>query len=214
MATNPVGWRLRGARAAIFAAMCVGVSAAGHAWISADGVPLWALGLAFVAILAAGSALAGRQRGFASIAALMLLGELGQHLVFTAAQNSASAAGAPAIPEFVSGHVVPASAWVCGMPHSGMSGHGGEAGMIGAHVVAGLLCAGWLRSGEAAFFRLVQALVARSPIPLLIWPEALVVPDRPRIVPRGDGRLAARRTRLLSTSVARRGPPGFRIRVL
>ncbi len=61
----------------------------------------------------------------------MLLGELGQHLLFTAAQNQAQ--DVPAIPEFVSGRVVPASAWLCGMSHSAI-GHGtGGIVMIVSH---------------------------------------------------------------------------------
>ena len=203
-------WRLRGTRAAIFAAVCVGVSAAGHVWMSGDGLPLWAVALAFAAITAIGYALAGRQWGFPSISALMLCGELGQHLLFTSAQNSAVSANVPAIPQFVSGRVVPASAWICGMPHSAMVGHGGSgSGMIAAHVVAGLLCAGWLRSGEAAAFRVLQALadIAAAPLILLLWPEPLAVPDRPDIAPPTDTHVSAVRARLLSSVVARRGPP-------
>jgi hypothetical protein len=211
--TTPVDWRLRGARAAIFAAVCVGLSAAGHVWMSGDGVPGWALALAFAAIAATGYALAGRQRGFASIASLMLLGELGQHLLFTSAQIQAQ--DARAIPEFVSGRVVPASAWICGMSHSGM-GHGtGGIAMIVAHAVAGLVCAWWLRNGEAAVFRLLQTLGAlAAPLLSLIWPDTLVVPDHQRTPPPAEGHLVARHTRLLSTVLARRGPPCPRICII
>jgi hypothetical protein len=211
--TTPVGGRLRGARAAIFAAVCVGLSAAGHVWMSGDGVPGRALALAFAAIAATGYALAGRQRGFVSIASLMLLGEFGQHLLFTAAQNQAQ--HVPAIPEFVSGREVPASAWICGMSHSGMARDTGGVAMIVAHVVAGLGCAWWLRNGEAAAFRLLQTLGAlAAPLLALIWPDTLVVPDYLRTPPPADGRSAARRTRLLSTVLARRGPPCSRIRII
>src|SRR5258708_5547917 len=130
--TTPVDWRLRGARAAILAAVCVCLSAAGHVWMSGDGVPGWALALAFAAITATGYVLAGRQRAFVSIASLMFLGELGQHLLFTSAQNQAQ--DVAAIPEFVPGRVVPASAWICGMSHSGMGHDTGGVAMIVAHV--------------------------------------------------------------------------------
>jgi hypothetical protein len=211
--TTPVGWRLRGARAAIFAAVCVGLSAVGHVWMSGDGVPGWALALAFAALAATGYALAGRQRGFASIACLMLLGELGQHLLFTSAQNHAQ--DVAAIPEFVSGRVVPASAWICGMSHSGMGHDPGGAAMIVAHVVAGLVCAWWLRGGEVAVFRLLQTLGAlAAPLLALLWPDTLVVPDYLRAPPPADDSHVARCNRLLSTVLARRGPPCSRIRII
>ena len=229
MTTTPVDWRLRGTRAAMFAAVCVSLSAAGHVWMSGSGIPLWALAVAFAAVTAVGFVCAGRQRGFLSISALMLLGELGQHLLFTSAQNAISPVSEiPAIPQFVSGRVVPASAWICGMPHSrmtaghgsGMTGVGGTAGMIAAHVVAGLLCAGWLRSGEAAVFRLLQTLAglaAEYAAPLLLlfaWPATSAVPGRPGFAPVSSGDIVARRTRLLSTVLARRGPPNSRICIL
>ena len=47
MATTTAGRNPRGARAAIFAAMCVGLSAAGHVWMSGDVIPLWAVAFAF-----------------------------------------------------------------------------------------------------------------------------------------------------------------------
>lgn len=212
--TTRAGWTLRGARAAIFAAVCVGVSAAGHVWMSGDAIPLWAVALAFAALTASGYALAGRRpRGILSISALMLLGELGQHYLFAAAQSAAagSSMSAPATTEFVSGRVLPASAWICDMPASGMR-HGGV-GMIAAHVGAGLLAAWWLRNGDAAVFRLLQTLgVLAAPLLLLIWPDTLVVPDFLRAAPAfADAHVRARYNRLLSTVVARRGPPRSRI---
>ncbi|MBR7825532.1 hypothetical protein KDK95_04385 [Actinospica sp. MGRD01-02] len=211
--TTRAGWQLRGARAAVFAAVCVGVSVAGHVWMSGDAIPLWAVALAFAALTASGYALAGRRpRGVLSISALMLLGELGQHYLFAAVQSAATAPAmpAPAASEFVSGRVLPASAWICGMPASGMR-HGGI-GMIAAHVGAGLLSAWWLRNGDAAVFQLVQTLgVLAAPLLLLIWPDTLVVPDFRRPALAADAHVRARCTRLLSTVVARRGPPFSRI---
>lgn len=208
-----VGRNLRGARAAIFAAVCVGLSAVGHVWMSGDVIPLWAVALAFVALTASGYVLAGRERGFLPIAALMLAGELALHLLFTAAQSPAMAV--PALPEFRSGRVVPASAWFCGMPQSVM-GHGGGVGMIAAHAGAGLLCACLLRRGEAAVFRLLLETLGAlaAPLLLLIWPDTLVVPDLLRTPPTGEWHVLGRYNRLLSTVVARRGPPCSRICVL
>jgi len=230
-----VGRYLRGARAAVFAAVCVGLTAAGHVWMSGDAVPLWAVALAFVALATLGYLLAGRQRGFLPISALMLVGELGQHLLFVSAQGPTTATTSagettsiPALPAFLSGRVVPASAWICGMGKSDMTTAGpgslaarlasdlmtshGAAGMVAVHVVAGLLCAWWLRQGEAGVFRLLRTLATlAAPALLLIWPATLVVPDLLRTRLPGHGFVLRRYNQLLSTVVARRGPPFSRL---
>lgn len=237
-----VGRYLRGARAAVFAAACVGLSAAGHVWMSGAAIPLWAVALAFAVIAAAGYVLAGRQRGFLTISALMLVGELGQHFLFTSAQGRTSStaeakhtvvATIPALPAFLSGRIVPASAWICGMGKdhiataSGpgsfgarlamdlMRGHDGL-GMVAAHVVAGLLCAWWLRCGDASVFRLLRTLaVLAAPALLLIWPATLIVPDLLRTLGApSHGRVLGPYNRLLATVVARRGPPSSRLCVI
>ena len=194
----------------MFAAMCVGLTAAGHVWMSGRGVPLWALALALSALIAAGYALAGRQRGFLPISALMLAGELTLHLLFTLAQGSARAAASatasiPPLPNFLSGRAVPLSDWICGMGgwKSGMAAGGGgssgsigprlaadvmttaghgTAGMVAAHAAAGLICAWWLGRGEAAVFQVLRWLaVLAAPALLLLWPATLVVTtDFPR----------------------------------
>jgi hypothetical protein len=229
---------LRGARAAVFAAVCVGLTAAGHVWMSGAAVPPWSVVLAFALLVGAGYALAGRQRGFLPIAALMLAGELGQHLLFSAAQGATSAttatASVPALPRFLSGRVVPPSDWICGMASSasssgmGARGHGsfgarlaadlmtGRAGhdavgMIAAHAAAGLLCAWWLRCGEAAVFQTLRWLATlAAPALFLLWPATPVVPDllRAAATPPRDDRALGRYNRLLSRLVVRRGPPG------
>lgn len=229
---------LRGARAAVFAAVCVGLTAAGHVWMSGENVPPWSVALALAVLAGAGYALAGRQRGFLSISALMLVGESGQHLLFCAAQNTtaaSSAASVPALPRFLSGRVLPLSDWICGMAStsssSGMAARGdgsfgarlaadlmtgqaghGSSGMIAAHAVAGLLCAWWLRCGEAAVFQLLRWLATlAAPALLLLWPATLVVPGSLRaatIAPRDD-RALSHYNRLLSRLVVRRGPPSI-----
>jgi hypothetical protein len=220
-----IGQSLRGARAAVFAAACVGLSAAGHVWMSAGPIPMWALCAAVLATGCGGYALAGRQRGFAPIAALMLLGELGLHLLFSAAQHTVATAttipvsGTPtmaATPGIVMPHRVAASAWLCG--GTTMSAHGamampwmtahGSAGMIAAHVLAGLLCAGWLHRGEVAAFRLLRALV-RLALPLLVvfWPSALTAADRTTAQPGDNGRHVATGRGLFAHVLVRRGPP-------
>ena len=228
MTIGRVGHLLRATRSAVFAAVCVGLSAAGHVWMSGRGLPLWALVLAFAAVGAAGHALAGRQRGFASIGALMLAGECGLHLLFIAAQGPGSASSAQrafdaasaALPATARG--LPLSDWVCGpMGGSGMgsglasrlaadlmAGHG--LGMIAAHGVAGLLCAWWLWRGESALFRLLRWLgTLAAPLLAVLWPDGPVAPDfvRVRRVRAQGDAVSGRTLRLLSTRVVRRGPP-------
>ncbi|MBR7834465.1 hypothetical protein KDL01_14415 [Actinospica durhamensis] len=249
-----VGRSLRGARAAVFAAACVGVSAAGHAWMSDAPIAAWALVVAVLAVGGAAYALGGRQRGFASIAGLMLVGELGLHLLFSAAQQASVhvASGAfgvsgasgssatvwmPDMSRIKMAYALPAVDWLCGhgmadmhdMAAGGTSaGSGsmasmswvtsmpwmtwlathGAAGMIGVHVVAGLLCAWWLRRGEAAMFQLLRALAGFA-VPLLVFfvssarpvlDFTVVVPDDTRAhVPSARG--------FLVHALVRRGPP-------
>jgi hypothetical protein len=119
----------------VFAAACVGVSAAGHVWMSGTPVAVWALVVAVLAVGGVGYAMAGRQRGFASIAGLMLSGEAGLHLLFSAAQRattgtaasagvSTSAASAtswsPDLSRIKMAHPIPAVDWLCGHGMDGM----------------------------------------------------------------------------------------------
>ena len=220
----------------MFAAVCVSLTAAGHVWMSGDAVPFWAVALAFAALAGAGYALAGRQRGFLPISALMLAGEWGQHLLFSAAQSTAgsaltatgSSASIPAQPTFRSGRVLPLSDWICGMVGSSatgmttrdgslsarlatdlMTGHFAGFGMLTVHAVAGLLCAAWLWRGEAAVFQLLRWLAALAAPALLVlsWPCTLVVPEFPRSRAPIDDRVLGRVIRIISTPVVRRGPP-------
>lgn len=230
-----IGRSLRGTRAAVFAVACVGVSAAGHVWMSGAAIPAWALALALVVVGGAGYAVAGRQRGFAPIAGLMLAGELGLHLLFAAAQKTGDGGAMPSMPGMpdmpgmtsmpgmVMPHPVPAAAWLCGHGKAGlgmdgvspaplssmgwMSAHH-SAGMIAVHVVAGVLCAWWLWRGEAAAFRLLRAL-AQFAVPLLVivWPGVLVVADLTSTVPDDRDERAPAGRRLLVHAVVRRGPP-------
>jgi hypothetical protein len=222
-----IGRSLRTARAAVFAAVCVSVSAAGHVWMSGPSIPAWALCVAVLSVGGAGYALSGRQRGFASIAPLMLTGQLGLHLLFAAGQHTvggtmAAMPGMPDMSRIIMPRPVPASAWLCGgaMTASGASpGHGmaatmawmtayGSAGMIAVHAAAGLLAAWWLCRGEAAVFRLLNSF-ARFALPLLMlaWPGALTVPDLTAGVAVDAHERAPSGRVLLVHALVRRGPP-------
>ncbi|MEU2712698.1 hypothetical protein [Streptomyces sp. NPDC007205] len=86
------GAGLRILRAAVFAAVCVALSACGHALASCAGVPLWTLGAGFVGCLLLVVPLAGRTRSLPGIAALLALGQSALHTLFGLGQHGAAMA--------------------------------------------------------------------------------------------------------------------------
>ncbi|MGC0330904.1 hypothetical protein RKD23_003894 [Streptomyces sp. SAI-170] len=90
------GVRLRILRAAVFAAVCVVLSGAGHALASCAAVPLWALGAGFVAVLAVVAPFAGRERTLPGIAALLTVGQTVLHTLFGLGQHGTAVMAAPA----------------------------------------------------------------------------------------------------------------------
>ncbi|MET9690923.1 hypothetical protein ABZY81_20980 [Streptomyces sp. NPDC006514] len=90
------GAGLRLIRAAVFTAVCVVLSATGHALASCATVPWWSLCLGFLAVFAVAAPLAGRRRSLPGIAAGLATGQLGLHAMFGLGQHSAAAAQAPA----------------------------------------------------------------------------------------------------------------------
>ncbi|MGW8377839.1 hypothetical protein [Streptomyces sp. ODS28] len=78
------GADLRLLRAAVFTAACVALSAAGHAVAGGCGIAPWALGAGFAMVFAVAAPLAGRERSLPGIAALLTVGQLGLHLLFSA----------------------------------------------------------------------------------------------------------------------------------
>ncbi|WP_405789698.1 hypothetical protein OG753_21430 [Streptomyces sp. NBC_00029] len=87
---------LRLIRAAVFTAVCVVLSATGHALASCATVPWWSLSLGFLTVFAIAAPLAGRRRTLPGIAAGLTAGQLGLHALFGLGQHSAAAAQAPA----------------------------------------------------------------------------------------------------------------------
>ncbi|MFD9516380.1 hypothetical protein [Streptomyces sp. NPDC059979] len=90
------GAGLRLIRAAVFTAVCVVLSAAGHALASCATVPWWALCIGFLAVFAVAAPLAGRRRTLPGIAAGLTAGQLALHALFGLGQHSTAAAQAPA----------------------------------------------------------------------------------------------------------------------
>lgn len=113
------GGDLRVLRAAVFTAVCVVLAAAGHSLVSRATVPLWSLGVGFLAVFAVAAPLAGRERSLPGIAVLLTVGQtvlhtlfgLGQHGTATTAGVNASAVDASAVDASL---VARAASLVCG----------------------------------------------------------------------------------------------------
>lgn len=116
-----VGPLLRGARAAVFTVVCVTLSALGHQWMSGHVVAAWALGAAAAVVFALAFGLAGRLRRFPWIAALMLAGQAGLHVLFDTAPSTGAA------------QTLPVARWLAALVQSAT--HGSE----GAHAEWGLM---------------------------------------------------------------------------
>ncbi|WP_019359984.1 hypothetical protein [Streptomyces sp. AA1529] len=96
------GADLRLLRAAVFAAVCVTVSAAGHVLAAGTVLPFGTLALGFGCVFAVAVALAGRERSLPGIAGLLALGQVALHLVFSMGSHrlhAGAAATAPAAPQ-------------------------------------------------------------------------------------------------------------------
>ncbi|WP_405916643.1 hypothetical protein [Streptomyces sp. NBC_00728] len=86
------GAGLRTLRAAVFAAVCVVLAAAGHGIASCAVVPLWTLGAGFLAVFTVAAALAGRERALPGIVALLALGQTVLHTLFGLGLQAATTA--------------------------------------------------------------------------------------------------------------------------
>ncbi|MFF2651680.1 hypothetical protein [Streptomyces sp. NPDC058045] len=174
------GVDLRLLRAAVFTAVCVALSAAGHVLASRTPVPLWALGAGFLVVFAVAVPLAGRPRSLPGIAAVLAVGQLALHTLFGCGQH-ASAAGSTGGDSAL---VAQAARLMCGVHAGSLSpgqahrilvdagvhpaagaagmGDGGVPGplmpslpMVLGHLLAAV-AAGWLlRRGDLALLRLV-----------------------------------------------------------
>ncbi|MDW8805286.1 hypothetical protein P1P68_10955 [Streptomyces scabiei] len=178
---------LRPARAAVFAAVCVVATALGHAVISGDTLPWWAVGVAFAGTASGAWWLTGRERGAAAVVGATVVAQGLLHLLFSlsprlmaatdAATGGPGATGATgATGASGTSHGVEISHSGMAMHHAGAHSeamgapaddslwaavtHGGSVGMLLAHLLAALACGVWLWRGEAAVHRITMALAA------------------------------------------------------
>ncbi|MGW2814239.1 hypothetical protein [Streptomyces sp. NPDC001415] len=89
----PAGAGLRLLRAAVFAAVCVVLSAMGHIMAACASVPWWTLLAGFLGVFAVAAPLAGRERTLPSIAGALAAGQLGLHTLFGIGQHTAAVSG-------------------------------------------------------------------------------------------------------------------------
>ncbi|WP_455353028.1 hypothetical protein [Streptomyces sp. SYSU K217416] len=94
------GAGLRLLRAAVFTAVLVVLSAAGHALASCAAVPWWALGAGFLAVFACTAPLAGRARSLPAVTGALAGGQLVLHALFGLGQSAVAVPSAsPVSPE-------------------------------------------------------------------------------------------------------------------
>ncbi|WP_320779387.1 hypothetical protein [Streptomyces sp. CRN 30] len=217
------GTPLRAVRAALFTALAVTLSTASHVLLSGVPLPLFAVAAIAGAVFLIAYALAGRERGFWHIAALLIPLELASDTLFTAGQHACyGATGGPVAGPLRALGLDVLCAGDVGTPLAHMTGDPTRAAalladadpaaawlLLATHVGVGLLAAAWLRRGERALAQLLGAAVAASFRPLLLAVAAVTVrlgPARHRM-PRSAVRPGTARTLLLTYSLGRRGPP-------
>lgn len=220
------GTQLRAVRAALFTALVVTLSTASHVLLSRVPLPLNTVAAVASAVFGLAYALAGRERGFGRIAALLIPLELAADTVFTTGQHVCyGAAGGPVTGPLrsVGLDVLCGDGTGVGAPLARMTGtgtdrlaaslvHAGPATawlLLAAHVGVGLLAAAWLHRGERALAQLLRAVAATTFRPLLLAAAAVTARRRPAVrrPPRPVHRAAGARERILAHSLGRRGPP-------
>ncbi|MFF1304385.1 hypothetical protein [Streptomyces sp. NPDC058307] len=116
------GVDLRVLRAAVFAAVCVVLAAAGHSIASCATVPLWTLGAGFVGAVLVVAPLAGRERSLAGIATLLAVGQSVLHVLFGLGQHgTATMAMSPMPPTSDTALVQQAARLLCGTTAAAIS---------------------------------------------------------------------------------------------
>ncbi|MEH0469619.1 hypothetical protein QA943_12295 [Streptomyces sp. B21-097] len=220
------GTRLRAVRAALFTAFVVTLSSASHVLLSRVPLPLNTVAAVAVAVFALAYALAGRERGFGRIAALLIPLELTADTVFTTGQHVCyGRAGGPVAGPLASvgWNVLCGDGTPFGTPLAQVTGtdpdrlggllaHADPATawlLLAAHVCVGLLAAAWLRRGERALAQLLRAATATTFRPLLLAVAAVSVRRAPAALrlPRPAPVTTTVRERILVHSLGRRGPP-------
>ncbi|MGW3102052.1 hypothetical protein [Streptomyces sp. NPDC001100] len=218
------GIQLRAVRAALFTALVVTLSTASHVLLSRVPLPFGTVAAIAATVFVLAYALAGRERGFGRIAALLIPLELAADTVFTTGQQACygRAGGPVAGPLRAVGLDVLCSGGSVGTPLARMTDDPQQAAallahtdataawlLLGAHIGVGLLAAAYLRRGERALTELLRAATAVGFRPLLLAVAAVTGRRTSAVLrlPRTTHRTTTARERLLVHSLGRRGPP-------
>ncbi|MEU3852424.1 hypothetical protein [Streptomyces sp. NPDC029554] len=220
------GIPLRAVRAALFTAVVVTLSTASHVLLSGVPLPLGPVAAVAAAVFVLAYALAGRERSFGRIAALLIPLELAADTVFTTGQHACyGRAGGPVAGPLRSVGLDVLCGGEVGTPLARMAGATGTERLaavvahadpatawllLGAHLGVGLAAALWLRRGERALAQLLRAVTATTFRPLLLAVAAVAVRRRPaarRLPSRAADRPSTARDLVLAYSLGRRGPP-------
>ncbi|KPC66592.1 hypothetical protein [Streptomyces chattanoogensis] len=206
----------RAVRAAIFAVVCVTTAALGHALMSAQPLPWWALVAALGTTGSVAWRSAGRERGGLVVTGATVVAQLGLHSLFGLAQSRPSMPGMngmAGMADMPAGSAVPVGRMAALHGDTSQlplmpSGHG-ALGMFLAHTLAAVVCGLWLWRGEAAAFRLARSVAAVLFAPLLL---VLTTLDRTDLKPSARPVAAAGHVVRLSGAflhhvLSRRGPP-------
>ncbi|MGC2997669.1 hypothetical protein ACPF8X_04475 [Streptomyces sp. G35A] len=226
------GTQLRAVRAALFTAVVVTLSTASHVLLSGAPLPVNTVAAVAAAVFLPAYALAGRERSFGRIAALLIPLELAADTVFTTGQHVCyGRMGGPVAGPLraVGFDVLCGNGTGVGAPLARVTGPAAEGGdrtaallaqadpatawmLLGAHIGVGLLAAAWLRRGERALAQVMSTVAATASTavrPLLLAVAAVTVRRAPEV--RRPARpvppATPARDRILVHSLGRRGPP-------
>ncbi|MFF1933217.1 hypothetical protein [Streptomyces sp. NPDC058228] len=190
---------VRSLRAAVFAAVCVLLAAAGHGLATGAAPPVWTPVAGFLAVFVLGCLMGGRERSQVGIGGAMLGTQAGLHVMFGAFRPLATARLHGAL-----------TAHAHAMVHSHVMGptHAMTSHAAAAHIAAALLASWWLRRGEAALWTLLCWAVALVPGLAAWWRAPTSLLPAPVYVGAGcDAGPWSLRRFLLRHIVSRRGPP-------
>ncbi|WP_329121313.1 hypothetical protein [Streptomyces sp. NBC_01353] len=172
--------------------------------MSAHDLPAGSLYTAFAVTAALSWPATGRRRGAYTISGGLVAVQAALHLIFSAGEergttdHTAMADHAAAM-----GHTAMDPSMLPVMEAA--AGHS-SLGMIGAHLLAALVCGLWLARGEAALFALARTVGALAFTPLRLLLAVVRVPELPHPV---RPRPHTRRLHgvVLAHTLSRRGPP-------
>ena len=186
---------LRSLRAAVFAALCVLLAAAGHTLATGMAPPVWTQAAGFAPVFAAGWLLGGRERSLAAIGGATLTAQGGLHLAFDAVRT----------------HATMLMHGMHGMHGMNMAhSHALTSHATAAHLGAAVVLTWWLRRGEVALWSLLRRAAVLVPGLAAWWQvrggawRVPVARDVVRLCADGPRPL---RGLLLRHAVQRRGPP-------